>query len=287
MLAALRPQKNKLVFDLAEQAGFDVSDWVASSNDPRGYKANPKYCYEWSFIEPGTVAILNLWFAAMIVEDGVIKQRGNFRQDAVSYGGPAGKPQWRLRATRLDAALRTVALENLAVRVIILDGKQRDKTDPLLSSKSSRVTARELDTELWTLTEYDIVSGQFELSRGILSQKYVDQFDLEQLLKIGSGKVARTTSAYFRDRKFRTATLARANGKCELCGTVGFTMDGGAIYLETHHIVPLGEGGIDHSSNMLALCPNDHRRAHYDLDRNKIREDLLRISSRFAHRKPN
>lgn len=287
MLAALRPHKKKLVFDLAEQAGFDVSDWIASSKDPRGYKSNPKYCYEWSFIEPRTVAILNLWFTAMIVENGVIKQRGNFRQDALFCGDPTGKPQWRLRATRLDEALRAAYVENLAVRVIILDGEQRDKTNPLLSSKPSRVTARELDTELWTLTEYDIVSGQFELTRGIFSRKYVDQFELDQVSKIGSGKVERTISAYSRDRKFRTATLARASGKCELCGAIGFTMDGGAIYLETHHIIPLSEGGIDHSSNMIALCPNDHRRAHHDRDRNEILKDLLRISNQFASRKPN
>ncbi len=94
-LASLKPKHNYSVFDLAQQAGFDVSDWIASSNDKRGHKANPKYCYEWSFVEPGKVAIFNLWFANLLLEDGLIKQRGNFRADAAS------EPLWDCRRPQL------------------------------------------------------------------------------------------------------------------------------------------------------------------------------------------
>lgn len=62
------------MFNLVEEAGFDVSDWIASSNDARGPKANPKYCYEWSFVQPGRIIILNLWFDQMDEEDGLIVQ---------------------------------------------------------------------------------------------------------------------------------------------------------------------------------------------------------------------
>ena len=132
----LKPKNNCKVFDLAQQAGFDVSDWIASSNDKRGHKANPKYCYEWSFVEPGKVVIFNLWFANMLSEDGLIRQRGNFRADAASHSGSKGKAQWRIRATRLDNALQAALLGNLPIRVIIVDGKQRDKTDPSRSTEA-------------------------------------------------------------------------------------------------------------------------------------------------------
>ena len=52
--------------DLVEEAGIDITDWAKSSN--RGKKwaaANPKYCYEWAFIETGKVVVLNLWFDLM------------------------------------------------------------------------------------------------------------------------------------------------------------------------------------------------------------------------------
>ena len=280
-LASLKPKNSYNVFNLAQQAGFDVSDWIASSNDKRGHKANPKYCYEWSFVEPGKVAIFNLWFANMLLEDGLIKQRGNFRADAVSHSGPNGKTQWRTRATRLDNAMQAALLGNLPIRVIIVDGRQRDKTGPTRSTKASKVSKRELDPEPWTLTAYDRATGQFELTRGILEQEFVDQFDMDQLAKAEPEKVQTSASIYYRDPKIRKAALRRANGKCELCNAVGFEMAGGAIYLETHHVIPLGEGGPDDILNVVSLCPTDHRRAHYAQNRDDIRRELLTFLGRL------
>ena len=42
-----------------------------------------------------------------------------------------------------------------------------------------------------------------------------------------------------------------------------FRSKAGSLYLESHHIIPLSEGGVDHPSNVIALCPNHHREAHY------------------------
>lgn len=46
------------------------------------------------------------------------------------------------------------------------------------------------------------------------------------------------------------------------------------IYLETHHVQPLSEGGTDSEDNVAALCPNDHRKAHYSAEAAEIREHL-------------
>lgn len=51
----------------------------------------------------------------------------------------------------------------------------------------------------------------------------------------------------------------------------------GRAYLETHHVVPLSEGGADSTSNVVALCPKDHKRAHYAVDRDEIRKVLLQM----------
>lgn len=60
--------------------------------------------------------------------------------------------------------------------------------------------------------------------------------------------------------------LLRANGACEHCGEAGFVLKDGSIYLETHHIVSLAAGGADLVNNVIALCPNHHREAHYGAD---------------------
>jgi len=278
VLEGIKPKNQHNVFDLAEQAGFDVTDWINSSNDARGYKANPKYCYEWSFIEPGRLIILNLWHPAMREIDNRIVAHENFRADADYHKNVSGKSSWAKRAKRLDDALQTALKDNLPVRVILLDGVRRSKDDPAL--KPSRVMARELDPEPWTITAYDWATGEFELSRGIFEQECVDQFDLDQADKAGAERQELTTSAIIRDPAVRRRVLLRSQGRCELCGKQGFQMASGAFYLETHHVLPLADGGPDVEDNVVALCADDHRRAHYAADRDELSQRLRRIATR-------
>jgi hypothetical protein len=273
MLSDLKPRRKHRVFDLAEQAGLDMADWRDSSNDPRGYKANPKYCYEWAYAEPGKLIILNLWHRSMIEENGKIVQRGNFRADAEFHRTISPKVEWARRARRLDEALQTALRDNLPVRVILLDGEMRERE--VLGSDPSRVKHRELDPEPWTITEYNWNTGAFELTRGILAARYVDQFDLDQADKSGPERRERNGSAFVRDPAVRRRVLLRAAGCCELCGQAGFRMESGALYLETHHVIPLSEDGADNDRNVAALCAHDHRRAHFSEDRMAIRDRLL------------
>lgn len=265
-LDALRPVRKDKVFDLVGEAGFDVSDWVASAHNCP-VKANPKYCYEWAFVEPGKVVILNLWWD-MFEEtgDGTIVHRHNFREDAA---GNIGKPTWVTRATRLDQAVQSAANGMLDLRVIINDGRKRNRGDP--RARPSRVLARQLDPQPWTVSHYDPETGAHIITRGIAGPKFVDQFDV---IEAEVQRVEVKGTVYQRDRAVRYAALRRANGRCEYCGESGFVMANGRIYLETHHVVPLSEGGSDRSQNVAALCPNDHKRAHFSVERDSMREEL-------------
>ncbi len=277
---AVRPTARHHVFDLVEQAGFDVTDWIASSNDQRGYKANPKYCYEWSFVQPGKLIILNLWYSAMREEDGRIIQRNNFRADALHHRKVTRKSTWAKRAQGLDDALQTALRDNLPVRVIINDGRQRNRHDPEL--RPSQVTARELDPEPWTITDYDWSTGEHELTRGVFVHRCLDQFDLNLAGKAEPKRAEVTSNPFVRDPAVRRRALNRSQGKCELCGRPGFLMANGAIYLETHHVVPLASGGLDHDTNVVALCADDHRRAHLAKDRSEIAEELKAILGQWS-----
>jgi hypothetical protein len=159
-LQALKPIRKDKVFDLVEEAGFDTTDWVNSARRC-AVKANPKYCYEWAFVEPGKVAILNLWWDMFEEEpDGSIVHRHNFRADA---SGNVGKPTWVMRATRLDEAVQQVHRKGLQLRVVINDGVKRNHGDP--KSKPSRVMARQLDPRPWHVAEYDERTGDHVLRR--------------------------------------------------------------------------------------------------------------------------
>ena len=87
-----------------------------------------------------------------------------------------------------------------------------------------------------------------------------------------------------RNGKVRVAVIRRANGFCEHCGVAGFIMPSGRAYLEAHHIISLAKQGPDSLSNVIALCPNDHRQAHFGANwmqlENEFKEKLAKLQGK-------
>jgi 5-methylcytosine-specific restriction protein A len=117
------------------------------------------------------------------------------------------------------------------------------------------------------------MSGHLPEGVGEHKSMFVDQFDIKELTR----KKEQTSSLFIRDPKQRNKVLEHSNGKCELCDSVGFHMPSGALYMETHHIITLSEDGADVADNMIALCPNDLREAHYGVQSKKLRREMLSI----------
>jgi HNH endonuclease len=101
-----------------------------------------------------------------------------------------------------------------------------------------------------------------------------------------------TTNEYLRDSKVRRYVAKKALGVCECCKNRGFNSQvfvkpNGSGYVETHHIVPVGEGGQDVVENVIALCPNHHMEAHHGTHAKRLRVKFLKIvnsNRRFAGR---
>lgn len=270
----LKPMSRYRVIDLVHQAGVDVSDW---SNYKRGAEnpgANPKYCYEWAFVQPETVVVLNLWYKSMVEAGGGIEQHFNFR-DAAAQQERSGARKARRR--RMEEAVAQAYRLGLPVRVIVLDGNRRPVVET--KAKPSRVSARLLDSVPWAVIKYNDTTGQFVLRRGAAASAYVDQFSLPEPPDGKSGKRDVTTTVHDRNPEVRRFALARAKGRCQLCGSPGFHLPDGRAFLETHHVIPLAESGADSASNVVALCPNHHREAHYGRDAKDIRQRLLKVLS--------
>lgn len=49
--------------------------------------------------------------------------------------------------------------------------------------------------------------------------------------------------------------------KCQVCG-FDFKPRYGVPYSETHHVIWMSRGGVDHSNNIIVVCPNHHRIIH-------------------------
>ncbi|RON41211.1 hypothetical protein BK666_25125 [Pseudomonas frederiksbergensis] len=83
-------------------------------------------------------------------------------------------------------------------------------------------------------------------------------------------------SEFVRNPYVVSAAIHRAQNTCEMPSCIAklFERDDGSSYLEVHHIVPLGEKGLDSLDNVAALCPDCHRQQHHSKDRVALRAKL-------------
>ena len=258
------PTQHQRVMDLLESLGFDVSDWANFKGGPENAASNPKYCYDWSFEQDDQI-VLNIWHRNLSTIDGQIAQSLNLRETAEHAKNGARKR----RATNMDFSIQKAARLNLPVNTIICDGRQND-------DGSSKAEKRLLDDVLWYVKSYDSDTGACILVRGLPQPKFIDQFSLNDEIPEGTGRKRESVSStHVRCPKVRAYVLNRADGNCEWCGSKGFRTISGSIYLETHHIQPLSEDGADSVDNVIALCPNDHRQAHYGENREQIKAEMI------------
>jgi 5-methylcytosine-specific restriction protein A len=74
-----------------------------------------------------------------------------------------------------------------------------------------------------------------------------------------------------RSPEVKAWVLKEAGGKCELCVKKAPFRTKTKLYLEVHHIRPLGKGGSDTTDNAVALCPNCHKALHFAKDKEKLK----------------
>ncbi len=315
-LAGLLPTQRLSVMDLVEQAGIDVTPWHTTTDgrQVRNPRANPSFCYDWAFGSEKEGFLVCIWHGSLKVlglpTDQAIVYNENFRDLALGLDRKAidrtqpGDERNRARsqakrARAFDLALQRSFRRARPVRVIVLEGDRRGREE--LGKDSSTVDARKLDAENWFMHAYDNDTGNVMLVRGLALEsvdvpaavtdaetsviaplgaepeidrpQYVDQFSAPE------PPTVREATVLLRDRSaaVRETVLMRAGGICELCNEPGFITAAGSVYLETHHVVPLANNGPDHPTNVVAICPKDHRRAHYAADRDEIAVQLKNI----------
>jgi 5-methylcytosine-specific restriction enzyme A len=273
----LLPTGKNRVIDLVRAAGVNVSDWSHFKRGSQWAASNPKYCYEWSFVEPGKVVVLNLWYANVNERSGGVTVVTNMREASKQLVTKGSKALWIKRAEKMDEAIQIAVRDSLKVRVIINDGEMRDSNNP--SAKASVVKHRHLDPIPWTIKSYDTTTGQCILVRGGAAVTSIDQFDVAPPSTPDPEQVDVHGKAFVRSATVRAAVLARAKGRCEYCGKPGFATTIGEVFLETHHIIPLSKGGKDMISNAAAVCPNHHREAHHGAKAALIRDNLLEVAA--------
>lgn len=105
----------------------------------------------------------------------------------------------------------------------------------------------------------------------------VDDLDQDDLGSDTPNRSKSEVAFYQRDPEVRKKVLKMADGKCEYCNKEGFLKPDGNRYLETHHIIALSNEGKDKVSNVIALCADHHKEAHFGADSENLEIKFLEI----------
>ncbi|MNV36958.1 HNH endonuclease [compost metagenome] len=300
-----------MIMDCVQGAGIDVQAWGFRRKDGKPVaqpQSNGGYCYEWSFRnDDRSILLLCIWFEGIRIDS---QGRVCFAENLRAYAetliqqlekDPKNKNRTikdpRIsRAQHFSTTVQLAYMNSTPVRVVIVSGPVREKEDE--GSEHDRAIGRQLDDQQWFVESFDDDTGAFVLVRGNHNQVSVSlrTTDVEEIpVESGLGMISDAavidqfvtderpdTYTYdgvqrYRDPSVRRRVLERSGGACELTEVSGFLMANGGVYLETHHIIPLSEGGPDTVENVIALTADAHRQAHFGVDRDELRVRCLEI----------
>lgn len=120
-----------------------------------------------------------------------------------------------------------------------------------------------------------------EIESDIEGMSVEELYELAEKSVSGEDGTSKSTTAT-RNRLPRSDAVRRyalqiAKGVCQGCGEdAPFLGEGGEPFLEVHHLHRRGDGGPDHPDNVIALCPNCHRRVHHGQNGEKFNQQLIR-----------
>lgn len=281
-ISDLVPKKRAFVMDLLATAGIDVSAWAYTSEGVavEKPKANPNYCYDWSFGSEREGFVLCIWHGTLerrnnqIIYEGNLKKHADILRSLMYVPGADGAKRSRLnqqvrRAKEFEAALDFSYRKGRPLKVILNVGDQRSQDE--LAEKASKVWRRTLDSAPWYIHSHDPSTGQTLMVRDIPPEG-VNSSDAIHPEPSDSSPAAddqrRLASILTRrgQSKFRESLLAAYNRQCAVTGTRIVEL------LEAAHIIPHAEQSDYATSNGLLLRADIH--TLYDLQ-------LLSIDEHF------
>lgn len=282
ILETLKPQTKETIYDLLQQIDISTDEWLTKENGEKvdNVKANPNYCYNWSFGSIQEGFALCIWHGTLELEHGKVVLEENLRElsrQLLAAAREATKETARrtrsitqaTRARAFDDALNVCYARGLPVSVILTEGNRRSREE--LGSASSHVLYRSLDPIKWYVHSYDNSTGDARMVRGVLPPGVVGATDDENLEQSGTPDDIQQRAIKIRrgQTKFREKLLSAYGRTCAVTGCKIVEL------LEAAHIQPHAEEPNYSITNGLLLRADIH--TLFDLN-------LLSVDSRLRIR---
>jgi 5-methylcytosine-specific restriction protein A len=141
-----------------------------------------------------------------------------------------------------------------------IERKSFDRS-PIMVLALTNTNGRRFARVVGELEQLDIQAQYAEFLRAHGSAE--NDLNAEMIGNVAPEAALRLGIVYPRNERVRKKVVKRSAGRCEYCGINPFVKSDGRPYLETHHIISLANKGPDTPANVIALCANHHREAHF------------------------
>lgn len=219
--------------------------------------------------------------SAQVGDEIVIFVQGyGFFATARVLTSPEPRKGWK---NRYSAGLTTIRLIEPAISLATIKS-EIPKLTWAIYPRSITTPAPEIANKINALIVDRRKTGLPKLDDLSLKEANLDELRKVALLNARSKVAGKKSQAIYRARSLaiRLYVLNRANGNCEGCrAPAPFHKSDGSSYLEPHHTTRLSDGGPDHPAQVIGLCPNCHRRAHYSEDAKQFNASLKKKLARL------
>lgn len=264
ILINLRPNTQETIFDILELAKISTEDWFtkADGQPVKQVKANPNFCYNWSFGSLREGYALCIWHDTLEIQNECIVFTENLRKHAAQLqadGHSPGNSEARkrrsltqaIRARAFDEALHVSYARGTSVSVILTEGDQLARDE--IGEGSSHVQYRSLDPVKWYVHNYEESTGECSLVRGVKPAGSADGTDPE-IEENGRPDDVQLRAIKIRrgQGRFREGLLAAYGRTCAISGCKIVDL------LEAAHIRPHAEEPNYRVNNGLLLRADLH-----------------------------
>lgn len=127
------------------------------------------------------------------------------------------------------------------------------------------ITNNNIFNPIYAVTQRNLKGFEEQQHKAV---KKLTDFELEKKIRTDIDipqKFNVVSTQYVRNPYISEYVKRKSNCICQDCKEPApfVNRQTGEPYLETHHVIPLSEGGKDTLNNVIALCPNCHRKRHY------------------------
>lgn len=137
--------------------------------------------------------------------------------------------------------------------------------EPYMSTQQDEMGT---ERKVWIFPVKPVIELMENLEKD-LTEKEIVRMSNQQLArrsaisKVDKSPKTTESTVYYRDPYLKEIVKRIAEGKCQYCSNEAPFIDkNGEPYLEEHHVKRLADGGTDTIDNVVAICPNCHRRMH-------------------------